>query len=638
MSRGGGLVGSGASRASGVPSIEASLNAQIEDLVQRNRTLDHTNKKLAEEMALEADRAKRAIRDVQTKWHEEKHVWREGCNRLLSCHHLAHLRLSAKLSSVEAALLKEMELCRQEKVARLHRDFQITMFRHRESELDAKIEKLEDELEEERHKQDTRFSQLEERINAQDEEIASLNEEKLAIEAKLLELREAHSRLQVSSESTASKLERMTLQYDGAKTTNTELERQNDELKRANVGIKNQIEKWRSLETKGGAEVETMRKKRIDLEVEVKALEDRLEKKEGELQKEKAKVTRYKQSVGEFEAHANEQRQEAKDAVFQLTKANKQLERLKQELEAERAARPISPQKRQASPTVSEEEVAQDFADEPPPSSPPAKPPPSKKAKSKTSGIASTRSGRNKPVAGPSNASNSDIEEVTDPRKRVKAKAPDAEVEGVKKSRAKPRSRTAGRESSDNEDNTKVTKKKAKGKAKAVEESGGSDAELVQEEPSRPATRGKRKKDEVDPEDVGDKGRASSQVPEAAQRSRPSKPHSRVGSGSRAGSVQPRGTTAISEDEDEPARKKKKRTIGIFPANSQPTSFNFLATLTFGPKGDTGGGINIPTVLSPVKESDIVPSRSGVPNRAGSSSSLIGSIGGILASSFTRRR
>ncbi|KAJ6576428.1 hypothetical protein DFH09DRAFT_836429, partial [Mycena vulgaris] len=71
---------------------------------------------------------------------------REGCNRLLSCYHLAHLRLSAKLSTAESALLKEMELCRQEKVARLHRDFQITMFRVREAELDAQVEELEDVL------------------------------------------------------------------------------------------------------------------------------------------------------------------------------------------------------------------------------------------------------------------------------------------------------------------------------------------------------------------------------------------------------------------------------------------------------------------------------------------------------------
>ncbi|KAJ7035058.1 hypothetical protein C8F04DRAFT_955550, partial [Mycena alexandri] len=143
MSRGGPVAGS-ASRPSAVPSMEAALRAQIEDLVQRNRTLEHTNKKLVDGIALDADRDKRVTRDNQTKLNAEQRTWREGCNRLLSCHHLAHLRISAKLSAAQIALLKEMELSRQEKVARLHRDFQLTMFRIREGELDAKIEELEE--------------------------------------------------------------------------------------------------------------------------------------------------------------------------------------------------------------------------------------------------------------------------------------------------------------------------------------------------------------------------------------------------------------------------------------------------------------------------------------------------------------
>jgi hypothetical protein len=46
-------------------------------------------------------------------------------------------------------------------------------------------------------------------------------------------------------------------------------------------------------------------------------------------------------------------------------------------------------------------------------------------------------------------------------------------------------------------------------------------------------------------------------------------------------------------------------------------------------KGDDGG-LNIPTVLSPVKESEGVPSRSA-------SGSVIGRVGSLLMGSFTRR-
>ena len=109
-------------------------------------------------------------------------LWREGCNRLLSSHHLAHLRLSAKLSDAEAALLREMELTRQQNVAKLHRDFQITMFRVRESELEAKVAEVEGWLLDVRREQETNLLELQEQIKAQAEEIGSLNEQKSAVE------------------------------------------------------------------------------------------------------------------------------------------------------------------------------------------------------------------------------------------------------------------------------------------------------------------------------------------------------------------------------------------------------------------------------------------------------------------------
>ncbi|KAF7374928.1 putative glycoside hydrolase family 13 protein [Mycena sanguinolenta] len=577
--------------------MEAAFGAQIEDLVERNRsleernrTLEHTiakNKKLVDDMAIDANRNKKAI---QAEWHEDRAVWREGCNRLLSCHHLAHLRLSAKLASAESALLKEMELVRQEKVARLHRDFQLTMFRIRENELDAKVEELEDALAAAHHGQESQTAELEEQLNSLLEDIDTLNEEKAATEKELLKLRESEARLQVKVESTENKLERMTLQFDGAQTNNAELERKNEELKRANADIKRQLDKWQSLETKGGEEVETLRKQRIDLEVEVKALEARLEKKEGELQKQKNKVDKFKNNVDEFQEYILHQREELKDTQSQLLKAKKQVEQLQTELDAERAARPISPLKRrQASPTGSEDEVANEMADVPPPSP----------AKSRRSQI---------------------------PRTRTRGKAKAIEVEATK---AKPRSKTADEESSEEE----ARPAKGKGKEKAIEmfDSDSDDAEKESPRP-KPATRGKRKRDDATG-GASNKRRAPSEIPEVVERPKP-RPRGKPASGGRSGSVQPRGTTVVSDEEsDEPAKKKKKRTIGIFPPNSQPTSFNFL------PVGGAGG-IDIPTVLSPVRESDVVPSRSMAPSRTGSSNSVMGGFGGLggLLSSFGRKK
>ncbi|KAF8206480.1 hypothetical protein K438DRAFT_1917819 [Mycena galopus ATCC 62051] len=624
--------------------MEASFDVQLKDLVQRNqnleernRTLEHTiskNKKLVDDLASDADRAKKAIR---AEWHEDRVLWREGCNRLLTSHNLAHLRLSDKLATAESSILKEMELCREEKVARLHRDFQLTMFRIREAELEAKIEELEDALEATEHGQESQLSELEERLKSQDEDIGILNEEKSAAENELEELRESYARLQVKAESTQAKLERVTLQFDGAQTTKAELERQNDELKRANVDIKRQLDKWQNLETKGGEEVETLRKQRIDLEVEVKALEARLEKKEAELQKEKNKVAKHKKNVEEFETYIKEQRNDLRDVESQLAKAKKQADNLQIELDAERAARPKSPLKRrQPSPTVSEDEVANGIAEAPPSS--PAKPA-SKKPRSKAAAAPPSKSGGKKPasemVAGPSNAADSDIEEVPNPKTRTRSKAKIPEVVITK---VKPRSRTAGRESSadedEDEDEIRPAKNKGKGKekGKAIDVvDDDSDAAQKESPPAKPATRGKRKREEA-AGGAPNKKRALSVVPEVVERPKP-KPRSKGAGGGRAGSVQPRGTTVISDEEsDEPAKKKKKRTIGLFPPNSQPTSFNFLSMISKGGEG----GIDIPTVLSPVRESDVVPSRSMTTSRTGSSNG--GWIMGGLLSSFGRKK
>ena len=100
-----------------------------------------------------------------------------------------------------------------------------------------------------------------------------------------------------SSTSTTTKLERVSLQLDGALSSKADLENANNELKRNNVDLKRQLDKWQNLETKGGAEIEEMRKRRMELEVKVKGLEVRvkeLEKSEKEsakaLEKEKKKV------------------------------------------------------------------------------------------------------------------------------------------------------------------------------------------------------------------------------------------------------------------------------------------------------------------------------------------------------------
>ena len=98
----------------------ASQQAHIDDLVQRNRTLEQTCKELREELLREDTRAKDALRQVQTRWHQESAEWREGCDTLLACNRIAQLRIASELDRERLAIVKQEDLTRREKVARFH--------------------------------------------------------------------------------------------------------------------------------------------------------------------------------------------------------------------------------------------------------------------------------------------------------------------------------------------------------------------------------------------------------------------------------------------------------------------------------------------------------------------------------------
>ncbi|KAF7316837.1 hypothetical protein HMN09_00417000 [Mycena chlorophos] len=554
------------------PSLQGNLQGQIEDLVQRNRTLEHLNKKLHDELNLNAEAHKRAVHDLKSQFAEERVSVREGCNRILSAHQLAHLRLNTRLVEAEEVALKEADLTRQQKLACLHRDFQLTMFRARESELEARIEELEDKLHYGQEEGNDHITELEAKVRAQKEEIETLGEEKAAVENELSTLRETFTSLKVAKDSVTTKFERATLRLEGADTDYKDLERRYDELKRSNDQVKNQLDRWQNLENKGGEEADALRKQKVELEIQLKAAQGRLDKKDEALKKAKESAAKYKTSLDEFEIYGQEQHQEAEENAKALEKAQKQIKQLQRELEQARAAPRVQ------SPTVSEAEIAE--ITNAPPSSPPR--PAARKTVSKANAI-----------AGPSHvADDSDIEEVAPPPKRRAPSKPPSKTPASKPS--KPRSRTAAKKDDGESDvSPNVAKSKGKGKAKLVEP----DEEV---EVAPPVERVKRKRE------VGEK----------------SAPPSR----SRVGQVQPRGSKVVTDDEDdEPVAKRKKRAIGIFPSTSQPASFNFLTTTA-----NTIGGIDIPTVLSPVREGEPVPSRSA-PTRS-ASSGLISGLGGLLPS------
>lgn len=128
--------------------MAASQQSHINELVQKNRTLEHTAKRLQDTLALEQSRAKDAVAHIQAQWHAERAAWREGCDTLQACHRIVQLRTALELDQERMRVLREQDAARAERIAVLQRDFRITMFQVKEGELEGRVAELEEELEE----------------------------------------------------------------------------------------------------------------------------------------------------------------------------------------------------------------------------------------------------------------------------------------------------------------------------------------------------------------------------------------------------------------------------------------------------------------------------------------------------------
>lgn len=332
------LVGRSPIRISATPShapqeaMIASLQAHIDELVQKNRAAEHVQKRLQQSLQDEKERAIDAMNRLKSALQQEREEWQEGCDSLLASHRIVHLRTRNELDKEKLNVVREKEENRKERIMVLHRDYKLTLFQAREMELEARIADLEDALEEVKEdrselawqkeadaiefdtryaeatgsltaklqKADLRCSEADEKVKTLETELTSLQVCFLQIlhilikltstnKSELSSIRKEHAALKATSESSTTKLERTTLQLEGAKTSAKELESKNKELTSANQDLKRQLEQWQTLETKDGAEIEDMRRRRIELEVEVKQLQDRVKELEKTVrEKEKA--------------------------------------------------------------------------------------------------------------------------------------------------------------------------------------------------------------------------------------------------------------------------------------------------------------------------------------------------------------
>ncbi|PPR00881.1 hypothetical protein CVT24_000366 [Panaeolus cyanescens] len=628
----------------GMPSLEAANQAQIEDLVQRNMTLNHTIQRLNEQVELERKKCTTAVNDMRDKWLANQKEWKEGCEDLLSSYRIVQKTLEYELAKERSGIYQEMAATREEKLLRLQREYKITLFQMKEEELENKLEDMEEDyqsrievLQATLDETKKRCADYMSKYKDGQESWSRAHKEKEDKEASVTKMRGELANLTAASETLKSKLERTKLQLDGSQTRIADLERTNDELQRTNKDLTRQLEQWKSLETREGEAAEEQRKHRLALEVELRQLKEESQKKEEEneriIAKSNRKIEKLSNAVSQLEVGAfakivqeiinslvlketvAEAEKEANASRKDVLKLQKQLERLKSDLEEERArVRPPSPQKLRKDRKETSSPVDEDD--------------------NSVEEVAATRTKtekRNKP------ASSSKDEEVT----TTKPKARKQPVIARKTTGSKPPPKRAVPSSpkEDRGDDSEIEeipdpgplkkttkdkghveeKGKGKGKKKAQEDEDDSAGEESEPAPKRKGKRKGRSSDEELEESTTSKPVAGPSKSRNKQGDTSTKP---VKASSRAASRQPQGRGASVLEQDVEG-KKKKRKINIFPTASSMGGPG--AALTFGNLNVGDGNLNIPTVLSPVKDDDLVPARA-------TSSNMLSSI-----LKFTRR-
>jgi len=178
-------------RSDAPPSLEAANQAQIDDLVQRNRVLEHKNNNLATEIT----RYKNAIQDIQKGSYEQEKLLREECEDFLAYYRLVQLHTVLALETERLNVLAEQKALREEKLLRLQRDFRVTTFHVKERELEERVLELEEEKERmvaERKELASalrkKLAQLVALIKLKDDEITDLGSERDTIEVSSFDL------------------------------------------------------------------------------------------------------------------------------------------------------------------------------------------------------------------------------------------------------------------------------------------------------------------------------------------------------------------------------------------------------------------------------------------------------------------
>jgi chromosome segregation ATPase len=317
----------------------ASQQAHIDQLVQRNTTLEHTVKKQREAILAEQTRTDDAISQLRERWRSERAEWELNIELIQHAHRASTLQLANELAAERARVSEERRKRKALSVVKNNLDFVIIQWQGREADLESQLFQLEMQVEELRESQGDSNAELKEQWEAEraelertiadlevdveerDTELASLKVRAFCVNKLTLvdsypySYQKSHNAIQseyktLSSthKSNSAKLERLQLQMEGLQMAKDTLQRERDEIARSNTELTRQIAEWQALDRRGGNEVEEERAKRIELEVQVRALEQQRDELTKESAAEKKRVTKAERTLEKYKTVFEEQK------------------------------------------------------------------------------------------------------------------------------------------------------------------------------------------------------------------------------------------------------------------------------------------------------------------------------------------
>ncbi|KAI0091321.1 hypothetical protein BDY19DRAFT_697479 [Irpex rosettiformis] len=563
----------------------AKQQAHIDELVMRNRTTEQTIQKLKAEIEAEKHRHENGLQQLRQQFGEERTEWKEAADSLQNLWRISYLRAVHDLGKERMEIVKLKEELRLSRLARLQRDYQIGMFQAKEMELEGHVVDLQNQLEDaqwtyeqERSKRTALKVQYQEALD----EVEEVRAERNQLEKSLVGLRSEHTGLLASSGAGSVSLERANLQIEGLRSSIAELQDKHNEVERTNVDLLRQLEKWRNLEKRENEEGDNLRKQKVELEVEVKELKDEIEQLRTVTherdEKYQNRVQKYKDSLKEHGDAIKERDDELEQKEGEIEELKKKLLDITDEMKVLGAQ--LDDERKNAQQFKKQEFAGSKSAAKSSHDSPFSRPKPKPVITTKKPRISSTSDEseaeqRAKPTKKPMKAAENydeDIVEVGKPEpKKTKKVSPS---EGVQ---------------------AKVVPKKSRKRQSSTPE-----IEIVESQPGSSSRPGKRKASNIIVDDDEAPQKKTKKPPTASSRPAP-KPKA----GPTKAKAREKPVRSESDSEAEPVQKKKKRKINI--GNIFPSAQ--ASTFDWGPMSQADGGLNIPTELSPVKESSTMAPR-----------------------------